>query len=368
LRIPFVTLAAALVFTGLYAALGAHLAEIARTHDFLNLYTGGRMALEGRWPDLHDPQAQLAVEQRYRDVSPVRPFVRPAFYAAILAPLSAIPFETAFWVWMALWWTVLAGCFVWAAHAFHPDAVVLGAMFLPAGLGIAHGQDCVLMLALMAASYALSERNRAFASGAVAGLMVIKFHLAVLFPVLLLVQRRWRMFAGFCAMAATSAALSIALVGLEGSREYVSMLTRKDLQMLAPGPELMVNIAGLLLNLGISSKLVELPMIAAVVVMAVLGARRAPWRLYPAAAASVLLSVPHTYAYDTALLLPGLWAVVFRSKSKASRVIAVALCTPLPYGMNLAGSPWAAATPVLLIGLLVSLAAEPPHGETPEMA
>jgi len=365
LRIPLATIAAALVFFALYAALGVQLADMARTHDFLNLYTGGRMALEGRWAELHEPAAQLAVERQYRDVNPVRPFVRPAFYAAFLAPLAAIPFEAAFVVWTVFWWVVFAACCLWAAHAFHPDALVLGALFLPAALGIGHGQDCVLMLALTAGSFVLAERNRPFASGAVAGLLVVKFHLAVLFPVLLVAQRRWRMLGGFCATAAACAAVSVALVGLEGSREYVLLLTGKDLPLLSPGRDLMVNVAGLLLNVGASSRLLEIALIAAAVTAAILAAKRDFWRLYPAAAAGALLSLPHTYAYDAAFLLPGLWAVVYRCRWKWTRGVAAALCTPLPYGLNLAPAPWPAVTPLLLLALLACLALEPLRSAPP---
>jgi hypothetical protein len=129
--------------------------------------------------------------------------------------------------------------------------------------------------------------------------------------------------------------------------------------LLSPGRDLMVNVAGLLLNLRASNTLLEIALIAAAVAAAILAARREPWRLYPAAAAGALLSLPHVYAYDAAFLLPGLWAVAFRCGRKVTRGIAVALCTPLPYGLNLAGAPWAAVTPVLLLALLGCLAFEP---------
>ena len=365
MRVPIVTLLIALLFAGLYIAIGVALAETARTHDFLNLYTGGRMAIEGRWADLHDPAAQLEVERRYRNIDPLRPFVRPAFYAAMLAPLSALKFETAFWVSMTAWWVVLAGCCWWATRAFHPDALVLGALFLPASLGIAHGQDCVLLLAIVACSYALAERDKPLAAGAVAGLLVVKFHLAVLFPVLLLAQRRWRMLAGFCAAACACAAVSVALVGVDGSRDYISLLTRNDIPLLSPGRQLMVNAAGMLMNFGIESRLIEFTLVGVAVSCAIVAARRELWKLYPAAAAGALFAVPHTYAYDLAYLLPGLWAVVYRSQSKITKAVAVALCTPIPYGLNLALAPWPAVTPSLLLLLLACLAAEPLFGRLP---
>jgi hypothetical protein len=237
--------------------------------------------------------------------------------------------------------------------------MVLGALFLPAGLGIAHGQDCVLLLAIMAASYALAERNKPFAAGSVAGLLVVKFHLAVLFPVLLVVQRRWRMLAGFCLAVSGCAIASLALAGVDGTREYILLLTRDDIPLLSPGRQLMVNAAGMLMNLGIANRPVEIAIALLAVVLAIVAARRELWRLYPAAAAGALVAMPHTYAYDAAFLLPGLWAVAYRSSSMITRTVAVALCTPIPYGLNLASAPWPAATPALLLLLLGCLAWEP---------
>jgi hypothetical protein len=139
------------------------------------------MALEGRWSEIHDPGPQLEVEHRYRNVNPVRPFVRPAFYAALLTPVAALPFETAFRVWTVIWWAVLVMCCWWAAKALHPDAIIW-ALFLPAGLGIAHGQDCVLMMALMALSYALADREKPFSAGSAAGLLVCNLESTLIHP------------------------------------------------------------------------------------------------------------------------------------------------------------------------------------------
>ena len=365
MRVPLVTLLIGLLFAGLYVAIGVTLAETARTHDFLNLYTGGRMAFEGRWADLHDPAAQLEVEKRYRHVDPLRPFVRPAFYAAILAPLAALKFETAFWVSMSLWIFLLSACCWWATRAFHPDALVLGSLFLPAWLGIAHGQDCVLPLLIMACSYALAERNKPFTAGAVAGLLVVKFHLAVLFPVLLLVQRRWRMLGGFCGVAFACAAVSVALVGIDGSRKYIALITSNDIPLLSPGRQLMVNAAGMLMNFGVENTPVEVMLAVVAAGCAVVAAWRGSWMLYPAAAAGALFVMPHTYAYDAAFLLPGLWAVVYRAHARVTKALAVALCTPIPYGLNLADAPWPAVTPLLLLILLGCLAAERLPGRLP---
>ena len=121
---------------------------------------------------------------------------------------------------------------LWAVGRSIPKRWLSKRGFLPESLGIARGHVCVLLLAIVACSYALAERDKPLAAGSVAGLLVAKFHLAVLFPVLLLAQRRWRMLAGFSAAACACAAVSVALVGVDGSREYISLLTRNDIPLL----------------------------------------------------------------------------------------------------------------------------------------
>jgi hypothetical protein len=356
--IPAVTIGCALVFMAFYVVLGTQVADGARRNDFLNLYTGATMASEGRWTDLHTAERQHEIERRYRDVTPVRPFVRPAFYAAILSPIAAIPFEIAFYVWTTIWWVLLLAFGWWAARSFHPDAIILVALFLPTGLGIAHGQDCVLMLIFMTVSFMLFNRHP-FASGAALGLLVAKFHLVLLFPILLAIVRRWRMLGGFAVSASLCAAVSIALVGMNGAREYIHLLTRKDLELLSPGETLMLNVKGLLLNFGIDSMLPRVILCAGVIALAVIAIRRDHARLYTAGAAGGLLVIPHTYIYDSAFLLPGLLACVYGGTSKTMRLFAGIFCTPLPFLLNLLGPPLGAIGPIVLLGLMIALAIAP---------
>src|SRR5947208_1080615 len=96
---PWTVIAVSVLFGALWIAMGATVIDTARRHDFLNLYTGASLAAQGRFQDLHDAQAQL---QRERELVPstaeLVPFVRPAFYALLLAPLAFLPYHIAFWV------------------------------------------------------------------------------------------------------------------------------------------------------------------------------------------------------------------------------------------------------------------------------
>ena len=173
-RVPVQTWAAVGGCCLLWIGLGSQIVGGARKHDFLNLYTGASLALDGNFARLHDPAVQLERERRYvPELAALVPFVRLHFYAAILAPLALIPFAPAFWVWVAMQTTVLLLCWRWAFERWGSDALIFGALFLPTALGIAHGQDCVLMLAILIASYTLAERREWYWSGAALGLGLI---------------------------------------------------------------------------------------------------------------------------------------------------------------------------------------------------
>jgi hypothetical protein len=343
-----------------WAAIGASVIPVARQHDFLNLYTGAELAHQGRFAELHDPAVQLAVERRHVPERPqLVPFVRPAIYAAALAPLALAPFHTAFWLWIGFHTALLLACCVWAARRFGPDAFVLGLLFAPAAAGIFHGQDCIILLALMCAAYEAHLRGKPIWTGILLGLCVIKFHLFLLVPMALLVRRAWRELAGFSAAAATLATASLALGGIEGARRYIALLTARDIERLSPTPERMVNVHSFLSNAGVESLAASVGLALVVAVAGLLIARRAEW---PAALAATLtasaLMVPHVYGYDLAMLAVPLWAAYRHSQSLAVRAAALLLFTPFPFLIALAGKPWTVAPAIAVSLFLATLGAE----------
>jgi hypothetical protein len=282
--------------------------------------------------------------------------VRPSFYALLLAPLALLPFGIAFWIWLAVQCALLFGCWAWALSRWGPDALIFGALYLPTALGIASGQDCVLMLAILIATYALSEKGRPFASGAALGLGLIKFHMFLLWPLALLIQKRWRMALGACAAVAAESLVSLWLSGWQGIAEYFQLLRNKDIERLSPSPELMINVHGLAINFGMDNLAVRGLLVGLVILLVAVACWRAPlWQWIAAASAGSLLVPPHVYGYDASLLLLSIWLAIFMSPGKWTRLAALLVCTPIPFLMNLAGTPWAAATPIALLLFLLSL-------------
>ena len=338
--------------------LGSLSVDNAQRHDYLNLYTGASLALQGRFADLHDTGAQLELERKIVPTTgPLVPFVRPAFYALLLAPMASLPYRTAFWCWIALQSALLLVCWTWSFHRFGPDALVFAALYLPTALGIANGQDCTILLALIVYAYSLAEKEKFWASGAFLGLMLVKFHLALLWPVALIIQRRWKMLGGFFAVAAAEVAVSIALGGVLGARNYVALLRNQDLDRLSPTPEFMISFQGLAANLNITSVTGKAAIVAGVLALFAVAIWRAPLqKLFAAVSTASLLAVPHVYGYDAALLLLGLLLTIFGATRPAPRIAATLLTTPIPFGLTLADKPWAAAASLSLTLFLATLA------------
>ena len=332
----------------------------AYLHDFLNLYTGASLAAEGRFSELHDVDAQFDRERELvGELDEVVPFVRPHFYALVLAPLSWLPYTTAFWTWIVLQTALLVGCWIWGRRRFGPDSLIFAALYFPTIGGILNGQDCVVLTVIAIAAYTWAERGRDLASGLVLGLALFKFHLLVFAPLAMLLQRRPRMLLGFAVSGAVTALFSPLLGGRVGIEKYVSLLNNKDLVRLSPAPERMINIHAVGANLGIDHIALKIVAVAVVALLVLVAVRSAPlWRWMAAAIAGSILAVPHVYAYDAAILLPLLLLTVFRSKDPYSRFLATTFLVPLPFLSLSIGPPWTMIPALVLFSFLAALARE----------
>lgn len=360
-RVPFVTLGIVVIALAFWAALGSLVVSYAQHMDFLSFYIGGSMARHGDFAHLYDLDVVRKVQAGlFPDARNVVPFTRPPFYAALLAPLTLLPLVPAFWVWVSAQVAVLAGCWLWLARRFGSDALVFAALYYPTSVGIYNGQDPVWMLAIFLGCYALAERERPLAAGAVLGLAVAKFHLLLLIPLALILQRQWRMLAGFCAMGALCAAVSVALGGPGIIPQYAALLLHHGaIKTFEPPPELQMSIRSIALNAGVDSTLVTAALIALCVLAMVLACRRAPlWRWFSAASAATLLVSPHVYRYDAGLLLLPICLAIFCSQSRLTRIAAATAAIPIPYMAAFFGPPFSMTPSVVVLLFLAALAWE----------
>lgn len=355
-KVPVSTWLAVAGFTSFWIMLGAFIAPSSQHHDFLNLYNGATMAREGVFSQMHNPEVQLAHQKAIDPSVPyLVPFVRLHWYAAFLSPLSFLPLATAFWIWIGIQIASLLGLWVWCKRQWGADSLILCSLFLPAALGIASGQDCVWVACIVAAFYATFKHR--MIAGFILGFGLLKFHLFLLWPMALLLNKRSRAFKGAAISVGLQLLFSLVVAGWSGLVAYPKLLLRTDIERLSPSPELMANIQGLAADAH-EGFWFRVTLTVIVVALTAASCWKAPlWRWTSAACAGSLLVAPHVYGYDATLMLVPLVACVLeKDVPKIVKICATALLAPLVFFSTLAGAPWAAATPVVLLLFLASLA------------
>jgi len=326
--------------------------------DYAAFYTGARIAAEGRLADLHNEALQKRIE------APLRPpgaqhvyFVRLQAWAALLLPFGLLPFRTSFLLWVMAQTAILVSGWIWAARRFGIDAAVLAAMFPPAVLGIAFGQDVAFVFGLVLLSWVLFEGGGEFGAGLLLGLCVVKPHLVFLVPLALAIQQRWRILAGFLCGGTLMVGGSMALGGWQTLPRYAAFLGRIS-DAIAFRPESAMNVEALLISAGLPLAL-RFVLMAAVLGAVVVACRRASWAtgLMAAMLASFLIA-PHTGTYDATALLTGAWLTAFSAAKLAVRSLATVFFTPIPWLLQLLGEPWTGLPALVLFCLLFALAWE----------
>ncbi len=339
----------------LWIVILARLAPQARNTDFLNFYTGASFALHWDWHHMYSEASQLALEQKFvPERSDLWPFVRPPMNAFILAPLALIPFPAAFWFWISAQSAVLMGCWAWAWKRFGPEAAVWGALLSVGPLGVATGQDCALFLALLIGAFVLGEKKRRFLCGLVLGLGLMKFHLFLLWPLVLLVQRRWRILAGFVICGFVQVLLSVALIGWGGLLGYARFIQHLDQYY---SPARYIDITAILFN----TRMLSGPLLIALTTLAVglvlwCARRTGPlWMTFALATAGSLLISPYAYGYDGTMLLLPAWCVIFLSNFRIARLAAATICTPIVTIASICGPPLAGFMALALLVFVVGV-------------
>lgn len=342
-----------------WISVGTFAVRQARQHDFLSFYTGATMASEGRWNQLYDVQAQRGIQDRLvPGLASLVPYIRPPVYALLVSPLAAIEFGTALKIWLGVQIVLYIAIGLWIRRRFGEEGLLYWALFMPGAAGIMHGQDSTLVLALVLAGFALSERGRGFAAGLAWSFFFMKFHICAGLALALIAGGRKRELAGFATGGAVLASVSIALVGAAGVDSYAAILTNGDLDRLSPAPQKMTNILGILATAGVASAWAAIAASIMAAATMIVTAWKAPmWRVLAAGLSAGILIAPHAYIYDVAVLLLPLVIAVQQDQPRSLRVAAFLLIAPVVPMMSLAEPPWSVLPALAVTVLLAVLAA-----------
>jgi glycosyl transferase family 87 len=180
--------------------------------DFMEFWSAARLALEGRPEAAFDGAAITAVQHAAVPFLPNiwLPWHYPPTFLLVVVPLGLLPYPA------ALAAFALSTAVLWAALVPHilPDRRAwIVAAAAPAGLiNLIDGQNGLLTAALAGFALVWLER-RPVAAGILIGLLAVKPHLALLFPLALLAEGRWRSIAAAAATVLALCAASLVAFG-----------------------------------------------------------------------------------------------------------------------------------------------------------
>ena len=184
-------------------------------YDFMAYWSAARLVLGGHAGTVFSEAALRAVQHAAVASLPNiwYPWQYPPIFLLLVTPLGLLPYPAA----LALF--VMATVALWAAlvRSVLPDRRAwIVAAATPAGLvTLLDGQNAFLTAGLAGFALVWLER-RPFAAGMLIGLLALKPQLAVLFPLALLAEGRWRAIAGAALTVLALAAASLAAFGLQG--------------------------------------------------------------------------------------------------------------------------------------------------------
>jgi hypothetical protein len=308
--------------------------------DFANYWTAGKLILEGRTDDLFGPQPVYFAHlvSAFGPNYPWHNWSYPPHYLLIVWPLGFFGYKAA----MMLFLGLSVVLYLWSVRRLggKDNRLIWIAIipFLAHNLWVA--QNGFLFGGFALAALALRE-ERPVLAGICLGLLTIKPQLGILFPFLLLAERRWTVIASAASSTIVLVFLSAAIFGLETWRGYLGEVVpyqtfvMRELEgtFLAMLP----SAYGLLRNLGLDAD-AALPLhlilaipVAACTIAAFFLVRRDEDRSILLLLATFVVT-PYSLTYDLGMLAAALGLLGVRQETAASAakgsLIAIAMLLP----------------------------------------
>lgn len=194
--------------------------------DYIAFWSAGRATLEGHVEDVHNRAVTFLYHKE--GIPGIRfhaPWNSPPTFLLIVTPFALLPFPVSAVTFLVL----TATAYVIVARKLLPDArALLFAATMPAAFyHIATVQVGLLIAAITGlALHWLDRRPRA--AGALVGLLAIKPHLALFWPFLLLLTRRWTAFFAAAISALAFVALAGFVFGFDSYLRFFESLERSS--------------------------------------------------------------------------------------------------------------------------------------------
>ena len=201
--------------------------------DFVNYWTAGHLVLEGHVAAIFDPDTFLAAEHRLFD--PALPFhfwSYPPPMLFVVAPLGLTGYIPGLILWSLFGLLVLAP----AARSLLPERRewVLLVCAPATAIDVGLGQNGAISAALMMGGLAV-WRTRPGWAGGLLGALVFKPQLALLLPIAVIAERRWKTMIVAGCVALGLILLSVAVFGLDAWRGFFGPTLQMQTVMLSQG-------------------------------------------------------------------------------------------------------------------------------------
>ena len=277
-------------------------------NDFVNVVAAGRLALDGAPAAAYDWPTHKQAEVRVigHDFADYYGWHYPPTFLFVAAALATMPFLFAAVV--SLLMTLAA--YVAAMASILGRTGIFVALGFPAALwNVTAGQNGFLTAALIGGTLGLMERRPAIA-GICLGLLTYKPQFGLLFPLVLIADRRWLTIGVAAAVAIGLAALSLIAFGGASWQAFMHWLPITSHEILGEGHAdfgRLQSVFGFVRTHGGSEALAwtvqALASIALAISLTALWRSRAPFDLKAAAlAAGTLVVTPYVYMYDLVVL------------------------------------------------------------------
>ena len=174
---------------------------LAGNTHFTTFYVSSRLLLEHSPSKLYDLRIQAEVQKEvlgdYEPPEGFLPYIHPPFEALLFLPLGYVSFGSALLIWLgaSVFLIFSLPLFLTSRESDplrkHLTTLLLGALSFFSFLAcLWRGQDSILVLSLWALAYRAWKQGGDVRAGVFLGLSFIKFHLAYLFLVPLLLEKR----------------------------------------------------------------------------------------------------------------------------------------------------------------------------------
>lgn len=191
--------------------------------DFVEFWAASRLGLEGHAADIYNGTLLFRVEKSavptLRNSTPW--FYPPTFYLVVL-PLACLPYKFAYWTFELLTLALYVGVFRRITSNW--TATWCLAAFPGLWVNLLYGQNGFLTAAL-AASAILCLKRKPTLAGVFIGLLLIKPHLTLLFPVALLAAKAWRACISAAVTTAAFLLVSARVIGTAALKQNLAALS-----------------------------------------------------------------------------------------------------------------------------------------------